>query len=77
MPPLTNNSPLAVRQQMDDNNHDMVNMITQQIGTMFNPLIKNTNHNYKQLAHQMVSPIQPVPNSQVQQQVAPPTSRTT
>lgn len=39
---------------MDESNHDMVNMLTQQIGTVFNPLIQNTNHSYQQLAHQMV-----------------------
>lgn len=35
MPYLTNNSLLVVRQQMDDHNHDMVNMLTQQIGITF------------------------------------------
>lgn len=38
---------------MDESNYDMVNMLTQQTGTMFNPLIQNTNHSYQQLAHQM------------------------
>lgn len=36
---LTTNSMLSIRQQMDESNHEMVNMLTQQIGTMFNPLI--------------------------------------
>jgi hypothetical protein len=44
---------MAMRQQMDDSNHDMVNMLTQQIGTMFNPLIQNTNQSYQVLATQM------------------------
>lgn len=38
---------------MDESSHKMVKMLTQQIGTMFNPLIQNTNHNYKLLANQM------------------------
>lgn len=50
----------------------MVNMLTQQIETMFNSLIKNTNQSYQQLAHQVSriadffgahpTPIQLVPN---------------
>lgn len=31
----------------------MINMLTQQIGTMFNPLIQNTNWNYELLGNQM------------------------
>jgi hypothetical protein len=38
---------------MDESNHDMVNMLTQQIGTMFIPLIQNTNNSYQKLAIQM------------------------
>jgi len=36
---LTNNSLAALRQQMEESNHEMVNMVTQQIGTVINPLI--------------------------------------
>lgn len=46
MPPITNTSLLSVRQQMDESNHKMVNILTRQISTMFNPLIQNTNHSY-------------------------------
>lgn len=53
VPPLTTSSLLAMRQQMDANNHDMVNMFVQQIGIVFNLLIQNTNHTYQQFAHQM------------------------
>ena len=59
----------------------MVNMLTQQIDTMFNPLIQNTKHSYHQLAHRMSQivdlfgapqvPIQPVPNNPTPQQVIP------
>lgn len=53
MPPLTTSSLKSMRQQMDEINHDMVNMLTQKIVIMFNSLIRNTNHNYQQLAHKM------------------------
>ncbi|KAK2422828.1 hypothetical protein QL285_033329 [Trifolium repens] len=52
-PTLTNNALNALRQQMDESNHDMVNMLTQQIGIVFNPLIQNTNQSYQLLANQM------------------------
>ena len=51
-PPLTTNSLMSLRQQMDGSNHDMVNMLTQQIVTMFNALIQNTNQSYQMLATQ-------------------------
>ena len=35
---------MALRQQMEDTNHEMVNMLTQKIGMVFNPLIQQT-HN--------------------------------
>ncbi|WJX53646.1 hypothetical protein P8452_39618 [Trifolium repens] len=38
---------------MDESNHDMVNILTQQIGTVINPLIQNTNDSYQMLAYQM------------------------
>jgi len=44
---------MSLRQQMDESNHDMVNMLTQQIGTFFNPLIQNINRSYQALAPQM------------------------
>lgn len=47
---LTSNSLQSVIQQIDKSNHEIVNMLTQQIGAMFNPLISNTNHSYQQLA---------------------------
>lgn len=31
----------------------LVHMLTQQIGTAFNPLIQSIKHSYQQLAHQM------------------------
>ena len=53
LPPLTNYSLQAVRQVVDDSNHDMVNMMTQQIGNAINPLINHTNNSNQQLATQM------------------------
>ena len=53
LPPLTNHSLQTVRQVVDDSNHDLVYMMTQQICNVFNPLIHNTSNSYQQLAHQM------------------------
>jgi hypothetical protein len=53
MPTLTNTSLMSMRQQMDESNHDMVNMLTHQIGTVFNPLIQNANQSFQLLATQM------------------------
>jgi len=44
---LTNNSLAALRQQMEESNHEMVNMVTQQIGTVINPYIRETNTSYQ------------------------------
>jgi len=44
---------MLFRQQMDERNHEMVNLLTQQIGTVFNPLIQTTNQGYQALATQM------------------------
>jgi hypothetical protein len=44
---------VALRQQMEDSNHEMVNMLTQQIGTIFNPLIRDTHNSYLALSDQM------------------------
>jgi len=61
---------------MDKSNHEMVNLLIQQIGTMFNPLIRDTNRSYQALTTQMgriadlFAPPQPVyqPIPQVQNQ---------
>jgi hypothetical protein len=53
VPALNTTSLMSLRQQMDDSNHDMVNLLTQQIGTVFNHLIQNTNKNHQMLATQM------------------------
>ncbi|PNX68809.1 hypothetical protein L195_g056372, partial [Trifolium pratense] len=50
---LTNETMMSFRQQMDESNHEMVNTLTSQLGTILNPLINNTNNNYQLLAHQM------------------------
>jgi len=44
---------ISLTQQIGESNHEMVNMLTQQISTMFNPLIQNTNQSYQDLATQM------------------------
>lgn len=38
---------------MDKNNHEMVYMLAQQMGTTFNPLIQNTTQTKQQMAAQM------------------------
>lgn len=38
---------------MDDGNLKLVNTLTQQMGTIFNPLITNTNQTYELLENQM------------------------
>ncbi|XP_058727724.1 uncharacterized protein LOC131599348, partial [Vicia villosa] len=38
---------------MDESNHEMVNALTQQMGTVFTPMINNTNQSYEILAGQM------------------------
>jgi len=50
---------------MDESNHEMVNMLTQQIATIFNHLIQNTSQSYQALATQtgrityFFAPLQP------------------
>jgi len=44
---------MALRQQMEDTNHEMVNMLIQQIGTVFNPPIQQTHNSYQTLTDQM------------------------
>ena len=61
---------------MDESNHKIVNLLTQQIGTVFNPLIRNTDRSYQALTTQMrriadfFAPLQPVYHSitQIQNQ---------
>jgi len=73
LPPLTTDSMNLLRQQMDESNHDMVNLLAQQIGTVFNPLIRDTNRSYQALLTQMgriadfFAPSQPVTQIQNRQ----------
>ena len=76
LPSLTTDSMSFLRQQMDDSNHEMVTLLTQQIGTVFNPLISDTNQSYQALTTQMgrivdfFAALQPVyqPVTQIQNQ---------
>lgn len=38
---------------MDERNHEMVHMLTQQMGTILRPLIQDSTQSYQQLATQM------------------------
>jgi len=59
---------------MEDSNHEIVNQVTQQIGMIINPLIRDTNNSYQALSAQMeritnffgVPPVRntPVPQNQ-------------
>ena len=53
LPAVTTDSMILLRQQMDESNHEMVNLLTKQIGTVFNPLIRDTNWSYQALTIQM------------------------
>lgn len=50
---MTNNSASVLRQQMEESNHEMVQMLTQIIGTIFNPLIQDTSQTNQQMEVQM------------------------
>ena len=54
LPPLTTDSMNLLRQQMNESNHEMLNLLTQQIGTVFNPLIRDTNRSYQALTTQQI-----------------------
>lgn len=64
---------MAMRQQMDDSNLELVNTLTQQMGTIFNPLIANANQTYEVLENQMgcitdffgIPPVQVLPSPQI------------
>lgn len=43
----------VLRQQIDESTHEMVYMLTQKMGTIFNPLIQNATQTNQQLAAQM------------------------
>jgi hypothetical protein len=51
--PLSNTSVAVLRQQMDDSNHELVNMLTNQMGTVFNPLIQESAETNRQVANQL------------------------
>lgn len=53
LPTLTNNSAAAWRQHMDESNHKMVQMLTQTLTTVLNPLIQNTTQSNQQMTTQM------------------------
>jgi len=42
-----------LRQQTDESNYEMFNLLTQQIDTAFNPLIRDTSWSYQAITTQM------------------------
>ncbi|XP_050918332.1 uncharacterized protein LOC127135734 [Lathyrus oleraceus] len=51
--PLSNTSIAVLRQQMNDSNHELVNMLTNQMGTVFNPVIQESAETNRQVANQL------------------------
>jgi len=82
---LTNASLMALRKEMGDTNNEMVNMLTQQKGIVFYPLIQQTHNSYQTLTDQMrrivdffgAHPTQnrPMPQNQNQRPVQIPVKR--
>jgi len=52
-PFITNIALQAFNQQIDDSNHEMMNMITIQMANVFNPMIENIIAFYQALARQL------------------------
>ena len=50
---VTNIALQAFSQQIDDSNHEMMNMITIQMANVFNPMIENIIAFYQALARQL------------------------
>ncbi|XP_050896382.1 uncharacterized protein LOC127103145 [Lathyrus oleraceus] len=50
---LSNTSIAVLRQQMDDSNHELVNMLTNQMGTVFNLVIQESVETNRQVANQL------------------------
>lgn len=50
VPPLTNTSVAVLRQQMDDSNHDLVHMLTNQMGSVINPIVQESAETNRQSA---------------------------
>lgn len=50
---LTDNFVAVLRQQMDKSNHEMVQMLAQTMGIIFNLLIQNTTHSNQKMATQI------------------------
>src|ERR1043165_146849 len=53
LPTLTTNNQAALRQQMDDSNHDMVGILAREMNAIFGPLIQNINRTNQENAVQM------------------------
>lgn len=49
VPTFTSSSVIVMRQQMDERNHEIVHMLTQQMGTILRPLIQDSTQSYQQL----------------------------
>lgn len=74
VPTFTSSFVIVVRQQMDESNHEMVHMLTQQMVTILRPLIQDSIQSYQQLATQMtrIGDFFGAPRAQVRQNPTPP-----
>lgn len=76
VPTFSLSSVTVMRQHMDESNHEMVHMLTQQMGTIMRHLIQDSTQSYQQLATQMTRIRDFLGASRAQVRQNPPTSST-
>lgn len=71
---MTSSVVVVMRQRMDESNHEMVHMLTQQMGTILRLLIQDPTQSYQQLATQItrIGDFLGGPRAQVRQNPTPP-----
>lgn len=74
VPTFTSSSVVVIRQQMYESNHEMVHMLTQQMGTILRPLIQDSTKSYQQMETQMtrIGDFLRAPRAQIHQNPPPP-----
>lgn len=74
IPTFTSSSIVVMRHQMDESNHEMAHMLTQQMGIILRPLIQDSTQSYQQLETQMtrIENFLGAPRAQVRQTPPPP-----
>lgn len=71
---FTSSSITVMRQHMNESNHEMIHMLTQQMGTILRPLIQDSTQSYQQLATQMtqIGDFLRAPRAQIRKNPPPP-----